>query len=124
MAFQDDGRVAAVFDWDSLHRLPEAWTVGVSASIFLSGAEDGLGWISSPEEASSFLTAYRAARSGLMSDEERRSTVGAMLYSMASRAEIQFLEQQEAEENQRPWLIGANYLDAARENWQTYTQLV
>lgn len=94
-----EGRLAAVFDWDSVHRVSEMAAVGSAAAHF------GANWITgfsgrrypTPEESDRFIGHYAAARGRALDDEERREVAAWRTYGMAYAARCGFDPEREPE---------------------------
>jgi hypothetical protein len=77
-----------VYDWDAVHRVPEALAVGHAAAHFAANWETGFSArrYPTPEESDAFVAAYVSAR-GEPFDEHMRRQIGAFrTYGLAYAA--------------------------------------
>ena len=80
--FRDD-RIAAVYDWDSLHQASEAECAGRAAAQFTAQWEIPALLTPTPEEAKAFLDEYQAARGKKFSRAERAIAAASARYLVA-----------------------------------------
>jgi hypothetical protein len=81
--FFDDGRVAMVYDWDSLRLAPEARVVGSAAATFTLMFDEDPTSPPDPAEAAAFVSAYERARGAAFGRDERLQVSAAALYALA-----------------------------------------
>jgi hypothetical protein len=82
------GAIRSVYDWDAVHRVPEAHAVGNAAAHFAANWETGFSArrYPTPEESDAFVAAYVSAR-GEPFDEHMRRQIGAFrTYGLAYAA--------------------------------------
>jgi hypothetical protein len=83
----DDGRVVAIFDWDSVAVLPEPALVGGAAAGFTADWSDpGREPRPSRDESRGFVRDYEFARGHPFTDWERESADAAYVYALAYNA--------------------------------------
>jgi aminoglycoside phosphotransferase (APT) family kinase protein len=83
----EDGRVSAVYDWDSLSVLREPALVGAAAHAFTSNwAEPDRVQLPTLDEALAFAGDYERARGRPFGEEERAALRASLVYSMAYTA--------------------------------------
>jgi hypothetical protein len=83
----EDGRVSAVYDWESLRRLPEPVLVGGAAHYFPSDFRvQGRRQIPTLVEALAFVADYEEARGPAFTTDERRAVRAALVDAMAYTA--------------------------------------
>ena len=78
-----NGKISAVYDWDSLRPEKEVVVVGIAASNFTSTWSLGVPNPPSPEETRRFVEDYEAARGEQFFEEERRAVAAAAAYATA-----------------------------------------
>jgi hypothetical protein len=83
----ENGRVSAVYDWESVARAPEPVIVGAAAHYFPSDFRvEGRRQIPTLEEALSFVADYEALRGAEFTGQEARSVRAALVDAMAYTA--------------------------------------
>jgi hypothetical protein len=86
----EDGRIVAIYDWDSVAEAPEAVVVGNSAGQFTADWTRGeIDPLPSVEEMHSFVEDYENARGVLFGENEREILDAANLYLCAYGARCQ-----------------------------------
>lgn len=78
-----DNRLAAVYDWDSLHLASEAECAGTAAASFTAQWEIPALLTPTPDEAKAFMDEYQAARGKKFSRAERAVAAAAARYLVA-----------------------------------------
>jgi len=95
-----EGRITAIYDWDSLAARPEAALVGVAAMTYTTRFDlPGVPRAASPEEMSAFMDEYSAARDVPLSSTERTQIAahGLLLAAYTARCEHCALDGYDAE---------------------------
>jgi hypothetical protein len=82
-----DGRIVAIYDWDSVARFPEPALVGATAATFTATWGDRrFDPYPSLDDVRAFVTDYERARGDPFSDDERRTMDAAGIYRLAYSA--------------------------------------
>lgn len=76
-----DGRIRAVYDWDSLLRVPEPRLVGSVSAHFTVYDHRALDRVPTPEESAAFVAAYEAARGEPFTAVEHEAIAAARTYA-------------------------------------------
>ncbi len=80
------GRVAVVYDWDSLDLSSETRLVGTAAATFTANSELDVRQAPTPDEARAFVDDYSATRGRPLARSEREEIAAATLYVVAYSA--------------------------------------
>ncbi len=80
------GRIAVVYDWDSLDLSSEARLVGTAAATFTANFELEVRQAPTPDEARAFVDDYSSARARRLSRTEREEIAAVTLYLVAYSA--------------------------------------
>lgn len=86
----DGARIAAVFDWDSLRREPEASVLGGAATHFTATWYLDVARTPSPAEMEAFLAEYEDARRRAFTIPERSAIHAAAVHAVAYSARCEF----------------------------------
>lgn len=78
-----DGKVSAVYDWDSLRLDKEVVFVGIAASNFTARWRLGVPNPPSPEETGLFVNEYESARGAPFTGDELGAVAAAAIYAIA-----------------------------------------
>jgi hypothetical protein len=81
-----EGRVQAVYDWDSLSRVAEPVAIGQAAATWCSLGEPGDPVAPSPEETRAYISAYEAAAGRRLSGRQRTAALAAALWVLCYTA--------------------------------------
>jgi hypothetical protein len=83
-----DGAIRTVFDWDSLHRVPEHAAVGCAAAHFAANWQDEFAGrrYPTPDESDAFVAAYADERGRSFDEAERRAIGASRTYGIAYAA--------------------------------------
>jgi hypothetical protein len=83
-----DRGIVTVYDWDSIHRVPEPYAVGCAAAHWAANWEPGFEGrrYPTPDESDAFVSDFAAARGLAFDDRERRAIGAARTYGMAYAA--------------------------------------